>query len=557
MNENHKERVFHLSKELLEERKKSEFLFYSLTRVYARTYFFNRSFLGRIFNLIQRTYLLLTLRWNRKTNLMLILEEALDFSKKNQVDFSEFAPPPTRISLIIQVLIYLIKHPHSSFRLISAYRIKKLLRMLWLGSSNSAATTWIEGRFPVDTNSWKKPIIFNVDQALDEKKLDFPSPKKIKVSIVIPVYNQYRITISCLSAIKEHTTNIDYEIIIADDCSTDFTKNITDKVSNITVIRNIENLGFLKNCNNAVSKTRGEYIVLLNNDTNVQPGWLASLLAVFEQEEKIGLVGPKLLFEDGSLQEAGGIIWKDGTGWNYGRGGNPESPEFNYLKEVDYLSGACIVFKRNLWDMLNGFDECFCPAYYEDTDLAFQVRKEGYKVIYQPKSLVVHMEGISHGSDIGAGIKKHQQINLRIFWDKWQHELSVNHFTNGEHIFNARDRSKDKTTVLIIDQYVPFYDKDAGSRSTFLYVKAMLKLGINVKFLGAHFFPHKPYTEALQQMGIEVLYGELYAKNWKVWLKDHAKYIDVIYLHRPHITEHFIDEILALNKRTKIDIFWS
>ncbi|PIE83163.1 MAG: hypothetical protein CSA09_03615 [Candidatus Contendobacter odensis] len=551
----HQKQTSCLSKLLSEEQNKNEYLFHSLSQTYARIYFFNQSFLGRLFIFIQHIYLLLTLRWNKKTDLMLLYESSLAFSKKYQTDFSEFSPPPTRIGLAKKILSYLIRHPYSSLRLISFYRIKKLLTMLRVGSTDSAVIAWINGRFPTDTNTSQTPIIFELNSLLDKKNIEFTSFKNIEVSIVIPVYNQYRMTISCLSALKEHTFGINYEIIIADDCSTDLTKNIAEKVNNILVIRNRENLGFLKNCNNAISQARGEYIIILNNDTNVQAGWLSPLLDVFKQDRRAGLVGAKLLFKKGSLQEAGGIIWKDGTGWNYGRGANPQSPEFNYLKEVDYISGACIVLKKTLWDSLNGFDERFCPAYYEDTDLAFRVRAAGYKVLYQPKSLIVHMEGITHGSNIETGIKKYQQINCQVFWSKWQKELNKNHFKHGDCVFKARDRSRNKTTVLIIDQYVPFYDKDAGSRSTFLYIKSMLNLGINVKFLGANFFPHEPYTEILQQMGVEVLYGEIYAKNWKKWLDDNTKYIDVIYLHRPHITEHFIDEIITLKKRPKLIYF--
>ena len=102
-----------------------------------------------------------------------------------------------------------------------------------------------------------------------------------------------------------------------------------------------------------------------------------------EKEKNAGIVGSKLIYPDGTLQEAGGIIYSDASGCNYGRNDNPNALWYNYTKEVDYISGASIMLKKELWDELGGFDEYFAPAYYEDTDLAFRIRYEkGFKVIY-------------------------------------------------------------------------------------------------------------------------------------------------------------------------------
>ena len=131
---------------------------------------------------------------------------------------------------------------------------------------------------------------------------------------------------------------------------------------------------------------RGEFVFFLNNDTQVSAGWLDSLVAVFDQHQDAGIVGSRLLFPDGKLQEAGGIVWDDGSGWNFGRLDDPEKPEFNYLKEVDYVSGAALMIRSSLLTELDRFDERFVPAYYEDTDLAFAVRDAGFKVFMQPRS---------------------------------------------------------------------------------------------------------------------------------------------------------------------------
>ncbi len=288
----------------------------------------------------------------------------------------------------------------------------------------------------------------------------------------------------------------------------------------------------MKNCNKCVKFASGKYILLLNNDTQVQPNWLDYLLDTIKSDETIGLVGSKLVYPDGKLQEAGGIIWKDGTGWNFGKEDDPEKPEYNYVKETDYISGACILIRKDTWDKIGGFDERFTPAYYEDTDLAFNIRKYGYKVMYQPKSIVVHFEGISHGKDLNASFKRFQEINRPKFVEKWRNLLEKDHFENGEKVFLARDRTRYKEHILIIDHYVPFFDKDAGSKAMFLILKALKELNTHISFIGDDFNIHEPYTPTLQQMGIEVVYGEWYMKDWKNFFFSYLKYFDFIILSR-------------------------
>src|SRR5262249_18375351 len=147
-----------------------------------------------------------------------------------------------------------------------------------------------------------------------------------------------------------------------------------------------------------------------NNDTTVTEGWLDALIGTFQTIPNTGLAGAKLIYPDGRLQEAGGIIWRDASGWNYGNGDDPDHPRFNFVREVDYCSGACIIVPRGLFDELGGFDSCYAPAYYEDTDLAFKIREAGRKVIYQPMARIIHHEGLTSGKSVNSGVKAHQRI---------------------------------------------------------------------------------------------------------------------------------------------------
>lgn len=363
------------------------------------------------------------------------------------------------------------------------------------------------------------------------------------VSIVIPVYNQWQTTRACLIAIRENTATIPYEVIIADDGSQDDTRCLAELAPGVHHIANTENLGFLRNCNKAALKARGKYLLLLNNDTQVQADWLAPLLKLAEEDEHVGIAGPMLLYPDGRLQEAGGIIWRDGSGWNYGRLDFPERPEYNYLKETDYISGACILVRKSMWDEIGGFDERYAPAYYEDTDLAFEARRRGYKVLYQPLSRVVHLEGVSHGTDLKNGIKSRQAVNQVTFRDKWAPILDTTHGCDPRDIFRARDRSLNKKRLLFIDHYVPMRDQDAGSKSTFQYLLLMAEMGYQITFLGDNFVDYQPYTSELQQVGIEVLYGPGLQRHWKRWLTVHGKDFDYVYLSRPHITRKYLPHI--------------
>lgn len=374
------------------------------------------------------------------------------------------------------------------------------------------------------------------------------------VSIIIPAYNAWEINYQCVQSIIENTQGVAYEVIIADDCSTDTTKDCETILKNIVHIRTKENLGFLKNCNNAAKYAKGKYILFLNNDTKVTHNWLSPLVNLIESDATIGMVGSKFIYPDGQLQEAGGIIWQDASGWNYGHKQNPQSPEYNYVKEVDYISGACILLKKIVWEKIGGFDERYSPAYCEDSDIAFTLRSMGYKVMYQPLSEIIHYEGFSHGTiidDNTTGIKSYQKINNTKFKEKWKDVLQSNHLPNAQDVFKARDKTIHKKTILIIDHYVPHYDKDAGSKTMLQYLELFASLDLNIKFIGDNFFKHEPYTTTLQQMGIEVLYGSWYQDNWKQWVKDNSTYIDFIFISRPHISIKYID-FLKENTRAKI-----
>lgn len=399
------------------------------------------------------------------------------------------------------------------------------------------------------------PVPYDVLNFESFEPVEIPQFDSPLVSIVIPVYNQFKFTYACVRSILNTVKDIPYEIIIGDDLSTDETRNIKDIFKGIKVNKNEACHGFLMNCNSAARLARGKYICFLNNDTQVQENWLSSLLNLLEKNEKIGIAGSKLVYPDGTLQEAGGIIWSDGTGMNYGRGDDPSLPEYNYVKEVDYISGASIIIRADLWNEIGGFDERFKPAYYEDTDLAFETRKRGYKVMYQPESVVIHFEGVSNGKDLSSGLKKYQDLNSAKFCQKWSEELK-RQYKPSECVFKARERNFSKKTVLILDHHVPTFDKDAGGKATMQYMQMFLQKGYVVKFIDDTFGEmegSERYQRILSQMGVENLTGEYYKENIFAWIKANESNIDFFIMMRPHIAEKYIDFV---KENTKIKVIY-
>ncbi|MDP4677841.1 MAG: glycosyltransferase, partial [Burkholderiaceae bacterium] len=370
--------------------------------------------------------------------------------------------------------------------------------------------------------------------------LEFPQFSAPRCSILIPVFNQWRTTYRCLQSILQNTQGVGYEVLVLDDASSDETIQLARVVKGVRFIRQPQNLGFLKNCNAGATHARGETLVFLNNDTWVEPEWLSALHAVLDQDPKVGLVGAKLLDAQGYLQEAGGIVWQDGSGWNYGRGMHPGRPEFSYEKEVDYCSGACLLIPRALWQKLNGFDETFAPAYYEDTDLAFRVRKLGLKCMYTPRAQVVHLEGISHGTDVTKGVKRHQAINKERFYGRWKGSLKESHSVGPSQLFQARDCSQTRRHVLVIDTTVPAYDTNAGARLTYMYTKLFAQQGYGVHFAPADMFNPYRYTQKLEELGIEVLYGSHHGPRHSTWLKQHGHALYAVYIHRPDVADAYL-----------------
>lgn len=324
-----------------------------------------------------------------------------------------------------------------------------------------------------------------------------------EMSIIISSWNGLGHTIRCLASIAAAPPKAPFEVIVVDDFSTD--AEVRPTLGAIDGIRTLfldTNHGYLEATNRAAELARGTTMVLLNNDVQVTEGCFDALLRRARADNRVGAVGARLLYPDGRLQEAGSIVWSDGSGWNYGHGQPPSDSEYRFAREVDYCSAACLLVRRTNTDPL--FDDRYRPAYFEDTDLAFRIRDAGGIVLYEPSAVAYHVEGASHGTDETSGLKQYQVRNRSKFAARWKEELTRQHPAAIENVPRARDR-RAGARVVVFDEKVPTADRDSGSLRMARLLGSLVALGHPVHFVPADRSYRAPYGEELEAAGVELL----------------------------------------------------
>ncbi len=331
---------------------------------------------------------------------------------------------------------------------------------LWLWTVSRTYRTSNPVNVPGGQHSWDKAGRNRLQQLLNnDERIAFPQVAPAALSLILVLYNKAHLSVLSLESIAARA-DIPYEVVIVDNGSVDETTHLLERVDGAKILRNSTNEGFAKACLQAVDQAQGEYLCFLNNDVLLQPNALSVAMANFE-DAGVGGVGGKILLANGDLQEAGSIIWADGTAVGYGRGDNPDRPQYEFRRPVDYCSGVFFFTPRRLFRELGGFDSLYSPAYYEDADYCMKVWREGLRVIYEPRAVIRHYESASsNGNEAAQGL---MAINHRKFAEEWRDSLP-RHLTNsGSNIQSARiSVNSPGARVLYIDDRVPHRHLGAG-----------------------------------------------------------------------------------------------
>lgn len=393
-------------------------------------------------------------------------------------------------------------------------------------------------------------LVQGAEGRYERRQLAFPEVARPKASVIVPVHNKFPVTYVCLAALLFATNDTDFEVVLVDDGSSDETLDIARYASGITVVRRADAGGFVDACTAGAAAARGDYLVFLNNDTEPSVRWLDELVFAFESFADVGLAGSKLIYPDGRLQEAGGIVWGSGNPWNYGRLANPSHPKFNYTRQADYVSGAAIMVPRAVWEKVGGFSDEYRPGYFEDTDLAFKIREAGLKTLYVPHSVVVHYEGVSSDKSSTSGMKRFQEINRPKFKRKW----AAAYERNGRESMQGADLEKDRgiwKRALVIDHVPPRPDNDAGSYALIQEMRMLQALGFKVTFLPNTLEYYGVYTDNLQRLGIESIYAP-FTGSVEDFLREHAGEYDLVFICRYQVAQRFVDIIRMTMPKAKI-----
>ncbi len=379
--------------------------------------------------------------------------------------------------------------------------------------------------------------------------LAFPKVEQPDVSVIIPAHNKVAVTYYALCALLLAHNKTAFEVIVVDDGSTDETTQLESIVTGIRVLHNTEPQRFIRACNRGIAEAAGRFVVLLNNDTEPTAGWLDALMDAFDRFPRVGLVGSKLLYPDGTLQDAGGLIWASGNPWNYGNRQNPWEPRFCYARQADYLSGAALMTTRKIWNDVGGLSDYLAPMYFEDTDLAFKIREAGYTTWFVPSSIVYHFEGMTSGTDTAQGFKRFQEVNRPKFKRHW-----AKAFTGFGPEGHRPDLEKDRGIsgrVLFIDYATPCPDKDAGGYAAVQEIRLVQSLGYKITFLPQNLAYFGQATERLRESGVEVIHAPFYL-SVSDFLEHRASEFDVFYITRYYVGAETIDQIRRLAPGAKV-----
>jgi GT2 family glycosyltransferase len=347
------------------------------------------------------------------------------------------------------------------------------------------------------------------------------------VSFIVVLHNSAHLSLLSLESVITNA-DVGYELIVVDNGSSDETGLMLDRLQGAKIIRNETNAGFGPACMQAAAGAVGEYLCFFNNDALLGPAAMSAALANFGHAS-VGAVGGKVLLANGVVQEAGNIVWSDGSTLGYGRGDDPQFPQYNFRRPVDYCSAVFLVTPRRLFVELGGFSSEFAPAYYEDADYCMTLWQRGFHIIYEPLAVIRHYESATSGGNEFAQARMAE--HRKKFSLKWNPELQRHYAPDPSHICAARIAlNSGGLRILYIDDRVPHRTLGAGFPRSNDILSQLVALGHHVT-CSTFTFPllHDEYSDIPRT--VELFDG---LRNRAALSKDYCWCSDVIWVSRPH-----------------------
>ncbi|MBY0257487.1 glycosyltransferase [Methylobacterium sp.] len=332
-------------------------------------------------------------------------------------------------------------------------------------------------------------------------------------------------------AAQQAFAGVRFEVILVDNASDPETATLFGRIDGARILRNAQNAGFGPACNQGAAEARGRYLLFLNPDVDLMPGALDALVAAFAQADDVGIVGARLVFPGGILQEAGAGFQDDPQLTHpYGRGGlDPFAPEASYARDVGYVSGAVLMIEAGLFAELGGFDDRFAPAYFEDTDLCLRCQQAGRRVVYQPRAIAIHVENATsvRRSDVEALLDRNR-ARFRERHGTWL-------FGQGppRSGFAPRDDAPFALRILYVDDRAPHQDLGAGLPRANTILNAMAELGYAVTLCSVYGEREEPaatYRDLSDRIEVIEPCGR---EGFRRLVTERAGFYDVLWVSRP------------------------
>ncbi len=372
------------------------------------------------------------------------------------------------------------------------------------------------------------------------RPLDFSLAGEPAVAVVMVLHNQFALTMRGLASLRANFAG-GVELILVDSGSTDETRHLRRYVRGGRLTRLDVNVGFVRACNAALPGARAPLTLLLNNDVELGPRAVEAAIARMA-DPSIGAVGARIIRAHGRLQEAGSIVWRDGATEGYMRDASPLAPEANFVRDVDFCSGAFLMVRSAVLKRLDGLDDDFAPAYFEDVDLCLRIAKLGLRVVYDPAVTVRHLE---YGSAEDHAASQARMLEKRAVLRAKHPEVARRPAMSDAARMSARFAAPRRTRVLMIEDYAPLRRLGSGFVRSNDILAVMAALGCQVTVLptnGNGYDLAAVYADMPDT--VEMMHDQS-AETLADFLQPRRDCYDVIWIARTHNLDKTVDALEA------------